>query len=122
MLLRVFFGGSRTPEMMDKADDELEAIVREELQQIMGVDAEPLFRRIYRWRRANPQYDVDHLQRVEAIEGGLPPGLFVSGSPYRGIGMPDCVKQAEKRASGGQFLSEQVPSSKWRPEIWKRQR
>ena len=96
VLLRVFFGGSRTPEMMDKGDDELLAIVRRELQETMGVSAEPLFTRIYRWRRYNPQYDVNHLQRVEAIEADLPAGLFVSGSPYRGIGIPDCVHQAEQ--------------------------
>ena len=107
VLLRVFFGGSRTPQMFDKADEELEAVVRDELREIMGITAEPLFRRIYRWPRANPQYDVDHLQRVEAIEAGLPPGILVSGSPYRGIGIPDCVHQAEQSSrSVFQFISE----------------
>ena len=80
-------------------DEELEAIVREELHQLMGIKAEPLFNRIYRWPQANPQYDVNHLQRVAAIEAELPPGIFVSGSPYRGIGIPDCVHQ-------GQLVSE----------------
>jgi len=109
VLLRVFFGGSRTPEMFDKADDELEAVVRDELRQLMGIAAEPLFRRIYRWPRANPQYDVDHLQLVEAIEAALPPGLFVSGSPYRGIGIPDCVHQAEQTSqAAARFVGEQV--------------
>jgi oxygen-dependent protoporphyrinogen oxidase len=98
VLLRVFFGGSRTPHMMDKDDAELERIVRGELAALMGVRAEPLLRRIYRWPRANPQYDVNHLERVAAIEAALPPGLLVSGSPYRGIGVPDCVKQAEQAA------------------------
>jgi oxygen-dependent protoporphyrinogen oxidase len=96
VLIRVFYGGSRTPQMMEKDDEELEAIVREELVALMGVHAEPLFRRIYRWPRANPQYDVNHLQHVEAIEASLPSGIFVSGSPYRGIGLPDCVKQGEQ--------------------------
>jgi oxygen-dependent protoporphyrinogen oxidase len=95
VLLRVFFGGSRTPHMMDKSDSELERIVRGELQALMGVRAEPILRRIYRWPQANPQYDVFHLERVAAIEAALPPGLVVTGSPYRGIGVPDCVHQAE---------------------------
>ncbi|MEJ2754164.1 MAG: protoporphyrinogen oxidase, partial [Chloroflexota bacterium] len=112
VLLRVFFGGSRTPQMFDKADEELEAVVRDELREIMGITAEPLFRRIYRWPRANPQYDVDHLQRVDAIEAGLPLGILVSGSPYRGIGIPDCVHQAEQSSrSVFQFISE------WRGSI-----
>jgi oxygen-dependent protoporphyrinogen oxidase len=95
-LLRVFFGGSRTPDMFDKGDEELETIVRGELRDLMGIEAQPLFRRIYRWPRANPQYDVNHLQRVAAIEAALPAGVFVTGSPYRGIGVPDCVHQGQQ--------------------------
>lgn len=96
VLLRVFFGGSRTPHMMDVPDGELAALVRAELQQTLGVSGEPLFQRIYRWPQANPQYDVGHLERVAAIERALPDGLYVSGSPFRGIGIPDCVHQAEE--------------------------
>lgn len=97
-LLRVFFGGSRRPEMMGKDDAELSAIVRDELRELMGIDAVPLFERIYRWHDANPQYDVGHLERVAAVEAALPPGVFVTGSPYRGVGLPDCVQQAQKTA------------------------
>lgn len=97
-LLRVFFGGSRTPEMMDLDDEALSTAVRQELHALMGIDTPPLFQRIFRWYRANPQYDVGHLGRVEAIEDALPAGLHVTGSPYRGIGVPDCVKQAKATA------------------------
>ena len=98
LLLRAFFGGSRSPQSMDLDDDTLYAIVRDELRRTLGISAEPLFHRIYRWRQANPQYDVGHLTRVEAIEAALPPGLYVTGSPYRGVGIPDCVKQAKETA------------------------
>lgn len=98
VLIRAFFGGSRTPHMTDKPDDALVAAVRRELSSIMGIDAAPLFHRIFRYPDANPQYDVGHLTRVAAIEAALPPGIFVSGSPYRGIGIPDCVHQAQQTA------------------------
>ena len=98
VLLRVFFGGSRTPHMMAKDDAAVERLARAELAAIMGVQAAPVFSRIYRWPRSNPQYDVNHLDRVAEIEAALPPGLLVSGSPYRGIGLPDCVRQAEEAA------------------------
>lgn len=97
-LLRVFFGGSRTPEMMEASDTRILSTVRRELQEIMGVKANPLFHRIYRWQRSNPQYDVGHLDRVEAIETALPPNIFVTGSAYRGIGIPDCVRQGKETA------------------------
>ena len=94
-LLRAFFGGSRSPESMELSDEELLAMTRRELATLAGVKAEPLFSRVYRWHRANPQYDVDHLQRVDALEAALPDGVYVTGSPYRGVGVPDCARQAE---------------------------
>jgi oxygen-dependent protoporphyrinogen oxidase len=98
ILLRAFFGGSRSPQSMELDDATLLATVRSELAQLLGIRAEPLFHRIYRWRRSNPQYDVGHLARVAAIEADLPAGLYVTGSPYRGVGIPDCVKQAQETA------------------------
>jgi oxygen-dependent protoporphyrinogen oxidase len=98
IMLRVFFGGSRTPYMMELEEELLLDTVRRELRAIMGIDVAPDFYRIYRWHQANPQYDVGHLERVAAIESALPPGLFVSGSPYRGVGIPDCVRQAGETA------------------------
>jgi oxygen-dependent protoporphyrinogen oxidase len=104
VLLRVFFGGSRSPHMMDRDDEELVAIVRDELRALLGIEAKPIFHRIYRWHRANPQYDVGHLQLIEQIEAALPGGLYVTGSPYRGIGLPDCVHQGQQTAA--RILSE----------------
>lgn len=110
-LIRAFMGGSRTPEMVTKPDDEVVQIVRNELQDIMGVTAEPLFHRIYRWPQSTPQYDVGHLEHIEAIESRLPFGIFLTGSPYRGIGMPDCVKQGKQTAETiAEFMKAESPT------------
>lgn len=98
-LLRVFFGGSRSPHSMDLEDGELLDVVRGELREIMGITNTPLFHRIYRCEKGNPQYDVGHLERVETVKNGLPPNVWVTGSPYRGIGLPDCVLQARETAT-----------------------
>ncbi len=98
VLLRIFFGGSRTPAMMDVPDDQLLTIVQAELAEIMGIQATPVLQRIFRWDRSNPQYDLDHLQRVAAIQNNLPMGIRVTGSPYGGVGVPDCVRQARDTA------------------------
>ncbi|MCC9075302.1 protoporphyrinogen oxidase [Litorilinea aerophila] len=98
VLLRVFFGGSRTPHMMELDDEEILATVRRELGEILGIQAAPVFHRIFRWIEATPQYTVGHLKRVETIESVLPRNLLVAGSPYRGIGLPDCVHQAQLAA------------------------
>ena len=111
ILLRVFFGGARTPHMMDKSDDEVLAVVRTELQELMGIDATPVLHRVYRWINAQPQYDVGHLARMRAIHESLPAGIQIAGSPYDGVGIPDCVRQGQevvhkiveagRRANGG---------------------
>jgi oxygen-dependent protoporphyrinogen oxidase len=95
VLLRAFFGGSRTPHMMSTGDDELLAVVRREIAAIMGITTPHLFHRIYRYFDANPQYDVGHLSRVATIEASLPRCIHVTGSPYGGIGIPDCVYHAQ---------------------------
>ena len=111
VLLRCFFGGSRRPDMMNVPDDELITIVRRELEELLGINAEPLFTRAYRWFDANPQYDVGHLDRVAAIKAELPDTLFVTGSPYGGVGIPDCIHQAEQTATEvAAALQEQTPA------------
>jgi oxygen-dependent protoporphyrinogen oxidase len=99
VLLRVFFGGSRSPQTMTLDDDELLAVVHGELKAILGIEATPLLHRIYRWWNANPQYDLGHLERIEAIEAALPAGIYVTGSGYRGVGLPDCIQQAQQNVA-----------------------
>ena len=109
-LLRVFFGGSRNPGMMDVPDDELLETVQRELRTLLKIEAEPIFNRIYRWHRANPQYDVGHLSLVKAVEDGLPAGVLVTGSPYRGVGIPDCVHQ-------GKLAADQLTNRLYRDDL-----
>lgn len=96
VLVRVFFGGSRSPQSMNLSDDDLLTMVRAQLRGILGIYAEPLLSKIYRWHNANPQYDLNHLERIGSIERALPAGLYLTGSSYRGVGMPDCVHQAQQ--------------------------
>ncbi len=93
-LLRVFLGGARDPDALDLAEDELIALVRRELREILKIDAEPRFARVYKWRNAMPQYEVGHLMRVASLEMHMQrfPGLHLAGNAYHGIGIPDCVR------------------------------
>jgi oxygen-dependent protoporphyrinogen oxidase len=92
-LLRVFLGGTRDKEVLSLADAEILATVTRELKEIIGLDAQPRFSRIYRWDRAMAQYSVGHLERVAEIERLRRelPGLSLAGNAYKGIGVPDCV-------------------------------
>jgi oxygen-dependent protoporphyrinogen oxidase len=47
-----------------------------------------------------PQYEVGHLDRVQAIETELQqiPNLWLAGNAYRGAGIPDCIRSGEAAA------------------------
>jgi len=99
-LLRAFIGGAHDPHVVDLTDDEIIAGVRRDLGAVLGITAEPELARVYRWRRAGAQHTVGHLQRVARIEERLAPrGIFVAGSGFRSVGIPDCVADARRVAS-----------------------
>jgi protoporphyrinogen/coproporphyrinogen III oxidase len=99
-LLRCFFGGVNAENVWGQPDDKIVGIVREELQQILGLRSEPLFVRVYRWKSAMAQYGVGHLERIDRIESIRQqlPGLALAGNAYRGIGVPDCVRSGRDAA------------------------
>ena len=99
-IIRAFLGGSRDEAVLDLGDDEVLALVRQNLREILGLGAEPLFARIYRWRRAMAQYVSGHLARVERVEKLRQqiPGLELAGNAYRGIGVPDCIASGQQAA------------------------
>jgi oxygen-dependent protoporphyrinogen oxidase len=117
VLLRTFVGGARDPEALKKSDQELVALSMNALRPLLGIRGEPLFTRIYRWERSNAQHEVGHVARVAAIERALAkhPGLFITGSGFRGTGIPDCVADGRATAKAADaFLSSSeslVPSS-----------
>jgi oxygen-dependent protoporphyrinogen oxidase len=96
-LLRCFFAGSNAEHIWDLSDDAIIAIVRTELQQIIGLRATPLFARVYKWKSAMAQYEVGHLDRLDRIERLRQqlPNLSLAGNGYRGIGVPDCVRSGQ---------------------------
>jgi oxygen-dependent protoporphyrinogen oxidase len=93
-ILRCFLGGAGGEQMLAFSEEEIVRIVREELDQILHVKAEPLFVRVFKWKGAMAQYGVGHLERLERIEALRQklPGLALAGNGYRGIGVPDCVR------------------------------
>jgi oxygen-dependent protoporphyrinogen oxidase len=93
-IIRCFLGGARGEQILALSEDEILRIVREELDQILHLKAEPLFARVFKWKGAMAQYRVGHLERLERIEALRQklPGVALAGNGYRGIGVPDCVR------------------------------
>jgi oxygen-dependent protoporphyrinogen oxidase len=100
VLLRGFLGGGRDPGRLTAGDDELIEVARRELTDLLGIMGQPGLTRLFRWTRQSPQYEVGHLRRVTDIERRLTrlPGLFVTGSGFRAIGIPDCISDGRATA------------------------
>ena len=100
VLLRTFVGGAMQPELNDLPDDELLRLVQSELNELLGVRAEPEIALVVRYPRAMPQYHVGHLDRVARIEvlTARHSGLALAGNAYRGVGIPDAIQSGEAAA------------------------
>jgi protoporphyrinogen/coproporphyrinogen III oxidase len=100
-LIRCFLGSARDQAILDTPDGDILRVVREELRQILNLTADPLFTRVYKWKNAMAQYNVGHIERIQAIEHACLelPGLALAGNAYHGIGVPDCVRSGMDAAS-----------------------
>jgi len=98
--IRVFYGRSGDVRDVDRDDQALVAQAVEELSRVADVRAEPRFARVFRHDPGMPQYTVGHVERVEALQRVLAahPPLRVAGSAYRGVGIPDCVRDGVEAA------------------------
>jgi oxygen-dependent protoporphyrinogen oxidase len=99
-LLRVMVGGACDPGAVALDDEQLLAVVRLDLERIMGVRFAPEFVRIIRHSRGIPQYVKGHLERLQQIGTLLEqhPGLHLAGNSYRGVSINACVAEADQVA------------------------
>lgn len=97
IMIRCFVGGKENQRLVEQSDETLLNIVRNELKSIIGLDATPETYRIFRWIDNMPQYNIGHSNLIETINRGMKEnkGLYVTGSAYNGIGIPDCINNAE---------------------------
>jgi len=105
ILIRAFVGGATDEGLAELPDGAMLEMVRQELRDLIGLQAEPVMTHIARWPKGNPQYEIGHGKRVEAIDRALAahPGLFVTGSAFRGVGIPDGVTLG--KAAAAEILS-----------------
>jgi oxygen-dependent protoporphyrinogen oxidase len=101
VLLRAFFGSAVADALSAQADAAIVTEAEARLTQILG----PLPPRagltvVRRWPRSLPQYAVGHLTRMRRFEDAIRtiPRLAVTGNSYRGVGLPDLIRDATAAA------------------------
>src|SRR5271166_3883039 len=105
-IVRCFLGGARDEQILQVSEARILEIVRAELQKIIGLNVDPVFARVYKWKAAMAQYSVGHLERLQRIETLRQKlqNLALAGNGYNGIGVPDCVRSGAEAA--GKILAE----------------
>ncbi len=100
-LLRAFFGSTAADVLSAESDSVIANTARAQLAHLLG----PLPRQadltlVRRWPRSLPQYTVGHLQRMRRFEACLSsiPELSIAGNSYRGVGLPDLVRDTTQAA------------------------
>ncbi|MEH7116394.1 protoporphyrinogen oxidase [Neobacillus vireti] len=98
-LLRCYVGKAGDQTIVDLSDDQIVKIVLEDLKLTMDITKSPDFTIVSRWKNSMPQYTVGHKQRLAVIREHMKkelPGVFLAGSSYGGVGVPDCIDQGEE--------------------------
>ncbi|HEX2056366.1 MAG TPA: protoporphyrinogen oxidase, partial [Nitrospiraceae bacterium] len=99
--IRCYVGGVGREAVLRRDDDSLVGCIREELRAMAGITAMPRYVEVNRWERAMPQYllgHVDHVGRIDAAMSRFS-GLALAGAAYRGVGIPDCIKDGTAAAT-----------------------
>ena len=99
--VRCYLGGVGREAILQREDEALARCVRDELASIVGLQATPRYVEVNRWHRAMPQYTLGHLDRLAQMETALSRfgGLAVTGAAYRGVGIPDCIRDGTETAA-----------------------
>jgi oxygen-dependent protoporphyrinogen oxidase len=100
-VVRCYVGGVGDEDVLEAPDDQLIDACARHLAAVVELPGSPEASAVVRWIRAMPQYEIGHVERVRTIRRALPAGVFVVGSAYDGIGIPDCIR-------GGGRTAEQV--------------
>jgi protoporphyrinogen/coproporphyrinogen III oxidase len=117
-VVRCFVGAIGFEDVLESPDEDIVDALARHLAALLPLPERPEASAVVRWPRSMPQFEVGHLERVGAIEDALPPGIFVAGNAYVGVGVADAVRSAgeaadrvrdhlSRRAADG--LEERVP-------------
>jgi oxygen-dependent protoporphyrinogen oxidase len=99
VLLTVFIGGERQPELATSDTEKLQTMVLEELRPPLGVNGEPTFSHHRHWPLAIPQYKLGYgeiLQQIDEIEKRFP-HLKLAGNYRTGISLTYCIESSLRR-------------------------
>jgi oxygen-dependent protoporphyrinogen oxidase len=103
VILRASAGRAGDQRALGATNDELVAALVDDLRDTMGLHGSPSAVRVSRWERSFPQPRPGHLDAVAAAERALAeraPGLTMAGAWELGVGIPACIRAADRAVRG----------------------
>jgi len=99
-LLRVFIGGSRTPDAPSLSDEELLRTAMEGARALLDLRGGPMFVDVCRYKQAIPQNQIGHGERIARLRSLVAGrgGLTLVGNYLEGVSLNDCVRVASEAA------------------------
>ncbi|AWT60381.1 MAG: Protoporphyrinogen oxidase [Candidatus Moanabacter tarae] len=91
--LTTFIGGARNPNLGQNSSTQLQSLVLQDLERLLGVGGEPVFSRSYLWNNSIPQYNIGYgkiLAKISEFESSNS-GIFLSGNYRNGIALRQCI-------------------------------
>jgi oxygen-dependent protoporphyrinogen oxidase len=98
IILRISLGRDGLP-VLHLTDEQLLGAAVDEVGHHVGLSLQPRHARVSRWIGAFPQYRPHHAIVVAEAERQLPSGLALAGASYHGIGVPACIRSAQRAAT-----------------------
>jgi oxygen-dependent protoporphyrinogen oxidase len=103
VILRASAGRAGDERALAATDEELVVALVADLRDTMGLHAAPTAVRVTRWERSFPQPRPGHLDALASAERALAErarGLTMAGAWELGIGIPACIRAADRAARG----------------------
>ena len=102
-VIRTFFGAGSAEHFAKSPDTEIAAASLTQLREILGPLPDPAaeFTTVRRWPRSLPQYAIGHLDRMAELAVRVEDigHLTLLGNSYRGVGLPDLIRDARTAAA-----------------------
>jgi oxygen-dependent protoporphyrinogen oxidase len=98
--IRTFIVHPEADSLLQAPQAELASLAQKDLERFMGISSDPVDFQVSPWPQSMPQYIVGHAERCGRIRSLLEkwPGLHLVSNYLDGVGIPDCIRLAEKTA------------------------
>ncbi|MGH9692322.1 MAG: protoporphyrinogen oxidase [Candidatus Acidiferrales bacterium] len=103
-----FIGGATAPEIMEKSEEEIAAIVQNDVARILEITGPPMASAVWKHPKALPQYNLGHGHMVQSIRDAKSehPGIFFCGNYLEGPSLGKCIENGFNAAAAVQSFLE----------------